>query len=134
MQLLGGNTQIDVQAGQSQLSFRFPGVSSSGLGLASDLLSQDSAKTAVDESKSAVQSLASARGDIGAGVSQLDTAYENLRSSSVAAKEGASRILDADFADVASKLAASKIGQQSSVAISAQSNLQAENVLRLLTS
>ena len=132
IQLLDGTTQIGVQAGQSQLSIKFPGVSASGLGLASDLSSQASAQAALDESKAAVETLAQARGDIGSSVARLDTAYENIRSSSVAGKSAASQILDADFAEVASKLTASKIGQQSSVAINAQANLQAQNVLKLL--
>jgi len=132
VQLLGGNTEIGVQAGQSGLSIKFPGVSSSGLGLASDLSSQDSARAALDESKAAVEALAQARGDIGSSVARLDTAYENIRSSSVASKSAASQILDVDFAEVSSKLAASKIGQQASVAINAQANLQAQNVLKLL--
>ena len=132
VQLLGGNTEIGVQAGQSGLSIKFPGVSSSGLGLASNLSSQESARAALDESKAAVEALAQARGDIGSSVARLDTAYENIRSSSVASKSAASQILDADFAEVSSKLAASKIGQQASVAINAQANLQAKNVLKLL--
>lgn len=132
VQLLNGSTQIGVQAGQSELAINFPGVSASKLGLASDLSSQESARAALDESKAAIESLAGARGDIGSSVSRLDTAYENIRSSSVASKSAASQILDADFAEVSSKLAASKIGQQSSVAINAQANLQAQNVLKLL--
>jgi len=132
VQLLGGNTEIGVQAGQTGLSIKFPGVSSSGLGLASNLSSQESARAALDESKAAVEALAQARGDIGSSVARLDTAYENIRSSSVASKSAASQILDADFAEVSSKLAASKIGQQASVAINAQANLQAQNVLKLL--
>jgi flagellin len=131
-QLLDGSTQIGVQAGQSELSIKFPGVSASGLGLASNLLTQESAKAALDESKAATETLASSRGEIGASVARLDTAFENIRSSSVASQSAASQILDADFAEVSSKLAANKISQQASVAINAQANLQAQNVLRLL--
>ena len=134
VQLLGGNAEIGVQAGDSNLSLKFPGVSSSGLGLSSDLSTQASAQSAIDESKSAADALAAARGDIGTGVARLDTANENLRSSSVSSQGAASQILDADFAEVTSRLTASKIGEQASVAISAQANLQSQNVLRLLSS
>lgn len=139
MRLLGGGTSIGVQAGNdsssnSQLSLNFPGVSSSSLGLSSDISTQQNAMSALDEAKSANQSLAQARGDIGSGVSRLDTAFENLRSASVNSKDAASQIMDADFAEITSRLTANKIGQQAAVAIKAQANLQPQNVLKLLNS
>ncbi len=138
-QLLGGGVSIDVQAGtdgssSSQLSLNFPGVSSSSLGLTADLSSQASAQAALDQARSAADKVAQARGTIGSSVSRLDTAFENIRSASVNSRDAASRILDADFAEVSSRLAANKIGQQSAVAISAQANLQSANVLKLLNS
>jgi flagellin len=134
LQLLGGNTKIGVQAGgSSQLSISFPGVNSAALGIASDLSSQENAQAAVEEARNAVESLAKARGQIGADVARLDTAFENLRSASVNSREAASRILDANLAEVSARLSANKIQQQASVAVKAQANIQPENVLRLIS-
>jgi flagellin len=141
LQLLGGSTSIGVQAGGggssgaagAQLSLTLPGVSSASLGIATDISTQANAQAALDEARVAIENLAQARGQIGAEVARLDTAFENLRSASVNSRDAASRILDADFAEVSSRLASNKIQQQASVAVKAQANLQPANVLRLLS-
>lgn len=138
-QLLNGSTTIDVQAGadstgNAQLSVSFPGVSASSLGLNTDISTQGNALQALDEAKNAVNSLASARGDIGSSVSRFDVAIENLRSSSTNARDAASQIRDADIADTSAKLTAAKIGQNVAAAVKAQANLDPQIVLRLLSS
>jgi flagellin len=135
--LLNGSTSISVQAGTdsqstSQLAVNFPGVSSSSLGLSSDISTQAGAKAAIDEAKAASETIASARGTIGADVSRLDTALENIASASINLRDAASQILDADIAETSAKLTANKIGQQAAIAIKAQANIQPENVLKLL--
>ncbi|MCC6953953.1 MAG: flagellin FliC [Deltaproteobacteria bacterium] len=137
-QLLGGSANFVVQAGtdgssNSQISVPFPSVSAAGLGLSSNLSSQASARQALDETRAAVDRLAQSRGDIGATVSRLEVANENLRASSVNERDAASQILDADIAEQAAQLTANRIGQQAAVAVKAQANLTSQLALRLLS-
>lgn len=136
-QLLNGNSSVAVQAGDdgsssSQLSIAFPGVSASALGLASDISTQANAEASLDSAKTAIGSLAQARGGIGASVSRLDTAFENLRSSSTNARDAASQILDEDIASSAANLTANRIQQQAAAAVKAQANIQPQIALKLL--
>jgi len=136
-QLLSGNS-IDIQAGtdgtgNSQINLTTPEVSASGLGLTTDLLTQEGAQQALEQSKDATAELASARSEVGAVVSRLETAYDNLKVSTVNELEAASRIQDADVAKEAAGLTANKIGQQIGVSLAAQANQQPALALKLLS-
>lgn len=135
--LLSGSTSYSIQAGtngssSSQLSVPLPGVSSSSLGLSSSIGSQADALNALNEAKSAVNRLAEARGEIGATVSRLEVATENLRASSVNEKQAASQILDADIAEQSARSISARIQQQSAVAVKAQANILPQLALKLL--
>lgn len=137
-QLLNGDTSITIQAGtdgssNSQVSISLPGVSSSSLGLSNDISTQQNAQGALDQAKSATQTIASARGDIGASVSRLESAYENVKTSELNSRTAASSITDLDVAKESSNLAASRISQQAATAVQAQANNQASLVLKLLS-
>jgi flagellin len=135
--LLSGGGSVTVQAGSdgsssSQLGVPFPGVSASSLGLSSSIATQNGALQAIDEAKRATESLAASRGEIGATVSRLEVASENLRASSVNEREAASQIYDADIAAESARLVSNRIGQQAGVAIKAQANILPQLALKLL--
>lgn len=136
-QLLSGSSSISIQVGtdsstDSQLKVSLPGVSSASLGLPNDINSEANAKSALDQTKQAVESLAAARGQIGSTVSRLDTAYENLSSAATSIRDAASQIRDADVAQEAAKSLAYRIQQEAAVAVKAQSNLSPQLALKLL--
>jgi flagellin len=136
-QLLSGESNYSVQAGttggsNSQVGIPLPGVSSASLGLSSTLSSQSGALTALSEAKAAVGRLAEARGNIGASVSRLEVANENLRAASVNEQDAASQIFDADIAEQSANSVASRIQQQAAVAVKAQANILPQLALKLL--
>lgn len=136
-QLLSGSTSISIQAGtgggaESQIGVSLPGVSSSSLNLTANLLSQDSARQAIEQSKSAVSSLASSRAEIGAGESRLQAAFQNLKTAEVNQRGAASSILDADIALESANLARNKIAVQGAAAISVQANIIPQLAQKLL--
>jgi flagellin len=136
-QLLSGNSSFSLQAGvdgqkTSQINLSLPGVSSSSLGLTSDLLSQESARAAIEEVDLAIDSLTSSRGEIGATVSRLETAFENIKTAELGERDAASRIQDADVAQESSNLVADRIRQQISTAIQGQANGAPAIAMKLL--
>lgn len=138
-QLLSGSSNLGLQAGtdgsvNSQINLSLPGVSSSSLGLSADISTQEGARQALEQSKAATESIAQARGSIGATVSRLDTAYESVKTSEVNQREAESRIRDADYAEATARLVRNRIAQQADVALAAQSNnTSANSVLKLLS-
>lgn len=135
-QVLGSTTSV--QSGtdgsaNSQTEVVVGDVSASGLSLDSlDISTQAGAQAAVDATKTAVESIASSRGQIGAAESRLASAFENIQTREIGVAEARSRIEDADIASESANLVASRIRQQASAAVGAQSNLQPEIALRLL--
>lgn len=135
--LLSGSGSISVQAGTSggsdgNVSFSLPGVSSASLGLTGNVSTQANAQALLDAAKSATNTLASSRGEIGSAQSRLGTAFENLQQARVNTKEAGSRILDADIAEEVSKLSSARIRTQIGASVSAQANQQPANALKLL--
>lgn len=132
-QLLTGNTMnVVVGTDGSTVALTTPEVSSSALGLTSNLLSQASAQTALDQTKQASESVASARGEVGATVVRFGTAFENLQTTRVNELDAASRIRDVDVAHETTLMTANRIGQQGATALLAQANSQPALALQLL--
>ncbi|MFN8391512.1 MAG: flagellin [Bdellovibrionota bacterium] len=139
-QLLSGNgTSIALQVGgdassNSQINLQTTGVSSQSLGLASlDISTQAGAQAALDSTKNAVSALSQTRGDLGAVVSRLDTAFDQIQTDRLGRSEAASRISDADIASEASKSTAYKISQQVATSLLAQANSASAAVLKLIS-
>ena len=135
--LLSGSSTINLQAGtdgseNSQLGVNLPGVSASSLGLADNILTQENARLAIDQTKSAIASVASSRAEIGAAESRLSTAFTNLQTTQLNQRSAASRILDADYAEESAKLVSNRIGQQAGAAVGAQANILPQLALKLL--
>jgi flagellin len=91
------------------------------------------ARNALDQLSALSSQVSQIRGNLGAATSRLEVAENNNSSRQLALRESESRIRDADIAEVSAKLTASKIKQQSSVALLAQSGkLDRESVLSLI--
>ena len=136
-QLLSGSTDIDIQAGtdgsaNSRISLSLPGVSSSSLGITGDLTTQENAQAALDQAKGAVDTLTQARGRIGATVSRLDTAFNNLQVQRENSLRSASAIVDVDVAQETANLTRNRILAQAGTAVQAQANLIPGLAVKLL--
>jgi flagellin len=69
---------------------------------------------------------------LGATISRLTSAGDNLTNISQNLSESRSRILDTDYAQATAELARTQIIQQASMAVLAQANSQPQTVLKLL--
>ncbi len=124
-----GETSIEVDSGTqitiegSELSF----VDSPG-----DISTQAGALSAVDQSEGNIQSFAQQKGRIGAETARLEVAGRRAEDSAVENLAAESRIRDADVATEVANLTAGKILQQAGLAVQAQANQTATNVLNLL--
>ena len=80
----------------------------------------------------ALETLAAQRGALGAVANRLQATISNLMNISENTSESMSRVMDADFAAESTRLARAQILQEASVAMLAQANASAQNVLKLL--
>lgn len=96
------------------------------------ITSQDSAAYSLDSVTSAIETLATLRGEIGSGLARMETASRLLSSSAAENKAAEARIVEADIADETASLTRYQILQQSASALLGQANLQPQLVLTLL--
>jgi len=94
-----------------------------------DIAAADSAVTVLD---TAIASVNTQRGKLGAISNRLDSTVSNLTNISTNLEGGRGRIEDADFAAETTNLAKTQILQQASTAMLAQANAAKQNVLSLL--
>jgi flagellin len=139
-QLLSGNgVDIALQVGpesgsDSQINLQTNGVSSQSLGLAGlDISTQAGAQAALDKTKTAVDSIAETRGNLGSAVSRLETAFSNIQTSELNQREAEDRISSADIAQEVAERTRLSILQQANTSLLAQSNASAANVLKLIS-
>jgi len=97
-----------------------------------DISTATAAKTAISNIDTAISTLNSQRGTLGAISNRLDSTVSNLTNISSNLQAGRGRIEDADFAAETTNLAKSQILQQASTAMLAQANASKQNVLSLL--
>ncbi len=98
----------------------------------SDIMTSTSANSALSTLSTAIEKVNSTRAGLGASMSRLEYASDNLQN--VAQNTGAarSRILDADYAGETTELARTQIIQQAATAMLAQANQSQQSVLSLL--
>jgi flagellin len=94
--------------------------------------SQSAAQAALNAVNTAIDTVASARGVLGASESRLSFALNNLSSARENYTLAASQIRDVDVAAETAELTRNSIIQQSATAMAAQANLSAQIILRLL--
>jgi flagellin len=80
----------------------------------------------------AIMSVNQGRADIGATISRLTSAIDNMTTTSTNLADSRSRILDTDYAVESTQLARSQIVSQAATAMLAQANAQQQSVLALL--
>jgi flagellin len=136
--LLQGGDGVEIHASgsgdpASQIAVPTSDASAAGLGVdALDLGSEAGARAALDSLGAASGSVAAARAGIGAAESRLTAAAGALRVQREQTAAAAGRIADADVAAEAANEAAAGIQARVGVAVAAQANQRAHDVLRLL--
>lgn len=136
--LLRGGDGVSVQASgtgdpASQIVVPATDASAEALGLdALDLGSADGARAALQALSTAGETVSRARGEIGAAESRLNVAADALRVRREQEAAAAGRITDADVAAETADEAAAGIQARVGVAVAAQANQRAADVLRLL--
>jgi len=97
-----------------------------------DISTREGASLAMTVVDAALETLASVRGSLGAVANRLESTISNLMNISENTSASMSRVMDADFAAESTRLARAQVLQQASVAMLAQANASAQNVLKLL--
>jgi flagellin len=120
------------QSASALLGMSDQGGSSTLVGGALNITSQEAAGRAITSIDDAIDSVAMERANLGAFQNRLTAAVDNLNSTMTNLSESRSRILDADYAAVTTELARSQIVQQAATAMLAQANQQPQTVLALL--
>lgn len=123
----------DTSADFNQMAVSVGDMHAEALGIADiDISTQVGAKAAVDKIKSAINSVSSTRGDLGAIQNRLEHTINNLSVTSENMTAAESRIRDVDMANEMMAYTKNNILVQSSQAMLAQANQIPQGVLQLL--
>ena len=98
----------------------------------SDILTSGSADASLTTLSSAIDSVNSNRAGLGASMSRLEYAADNLQNVAQNSASARSRVLDADYASETTELARTQIIQQAATAMLAQANQSQQAILALL--
>lgn len=129
-----GTAQVGPNAGDT-VNLSISSVSSSALGLAGvDVTTQSGAQNAIGAAQGAVNSIATDRANIGAGVNRLQSSLNFAGSSNEQVSSAEARIRDADVAAEVAGLTTAKIRESAGLFSVAQGNINRQNALRLLGS
>ena len=133
-----GGSGLKLQIGDTadsfnQLSVSIGSMSSESLGIGSiDISTQSGAESAIDKIKTAINTVSSTRGDLGALQNRLEHTINNLDATSENMTAAESRIRDVDMAEEMMAYTKNNILVQSSTAMLAQANQLPQGVLQLL--
>ena len=120
-------------ATEDDLTFTISGVTASDLGVdADDILNTTNTETALTNLSAAIDTLNTARAEIGAAQNRLDYASANLSVAIENAEAARSTLLDLDLAAEMTNFTSKQVLMQSGVAMLAQANQMPQNLLRLL--
>lgn len=97
-----------------------------------DIITTPNSSTALAALELGIDTINSARADIGAMVNRLTYAVDNLTNVSQYTSASRSTIQDADYAKASSELARTQIIQQAATAVLAQANTSQQTVMKLL--
>ena len=98
----------------------------------SDITTSALANTALGVLDTAIEGVNSTRAELGASMSRLEFASDNLQNVAQNSASARSRVLDADYAAETTELARTQIIQQAATAMLAQANQSQSTVLSLL--
>ena len=136
-----GDTTNATIASQATISFTVGALTASGLGLTTGVSgSQQSvtvaistgAATMLSEVKSAIDSVATSRGSLGASMNRLQNSVGVMQSQIQNLTAASSQIADTNVAEEVSNMTKYQILSQTSMAVMAQANSAAQQVLALL--
>ena len=99
-----------------------------------DITTRAFATSALSVLDQGIQNVNDTRALLGASMSRLEYASDNLQNVSQNASAARSRVLDADYASETTELARTQIIQQAATAMLAQANQSQQQVLALLKS
>ncbi len=117
----------------SRFTMYIPDMSTKGLGIdGASIGTQQDAMDAIGTIQKAIDSVSSARADLGAAQNGLERTVSNLETMSENLTSAESRIRDVDIAKEMMELARHSILVQAGMAMLAQANLQPLNILKLL--
>ncbi len=123
----------DTNSSNKRLSFSISSVTKTALGLSSlSLTTQSGAQSALSTIDTAIDSVNTARGAIGANMNRLTYAQANLQSAIENITASESVIRDVDMAQEMAEFTKNQILQQAGVAMLAQANALPQAVLSLL--
>jgi flagellin len=97
-----------------------------------DITTRTTANDALGVLDTAIENVNSTRATLGASMSRLEYAADNLQNVSQNSSAARSRVLDADYASETTELARTQIIQQASTAMLSQANQAQQSVLSLL--
>jgi len=103
-----------------------------GLAITEAVSTVTGAQSLLDEIDTALDTVNSLRGDLGAVQNRFESTIANLGNSIENQSAAQSRILDADFAAESAKLAKANVLQQAGISVLAQANARPNQVLSLL--
>jgi flagellin len=129
-----GNRTTNTSAVVTYVSFAFTtAVDAQGLGISTQTItSQALAATVISSIQTAVGTLGTVQGRVGAAMNRLTFAISQAQTMSVSVKASESRIRDANIAEEAAALTKFNILTQSGLAAFAQANQSSQSVLTLL--
>jgi len=124
--------QIGANAGQV-ISVKIAGATAAGLSVDSlSITSAGGASAAITAIDTAIQTIDTSRGDMGAYMNRLESTIANLSNVSENISASRSRIVDADIAQETSSMTKNNILQQAGVSVLAQANQTTQLALSLL--
>jgi flagellin len=129
-----GNTQIATGSNVSYVSFALTSaVDAQGLGISTqNVTSQANAVASMSALQTAVATLGTVQGRVGASINRLQFAVSQAQTMSIAVSASESRIRDANIAEEAAAMTKYNILNQSGLSVLAQANQSSSNVLQLL--
>lgn len=123
--------QVGAEAGET-IDVTLEDLSSATLGISTDVLTATSAQAALDLIDTAVDSVSSLRGDLGAAQNRLTSTVRSIANAAENLSAAESRIRDVDVAAETADLTRNSILQQAAVSVLAQANTQPQIALTLL--
>ena len=134
--LLNASTALDIQVGINQgdtISVDLEDVQLAALGLTTTAVDTASAASAAfADLDTAINTVNSSRGDLGAMQNRLESAIRSIQNSSENLSASESRIRDVDIASETADLTRNSIMQQAATSVLAQANAQPQLALSLL--
>ena len=136
---IGANVEPTTPDGSNQITVSISASGTSSLGVdviatsgAVSLTTQSGANSAISALDTAIETVSTTRGQIGAYQNRLDSMINSLGVASENAGAANSRIRDADVAKSVSEMVRTQILQQSTMAVLAQANQAPQMALQLL--